>query len=127
LNNYNSNIKLLLDISENNILLDIFLNNIDINKTNTFWPVFLSQNGIREWVIEHVKDGYIDNAFAKMKFDKVNNTFIFSDIYSEVFIKKLYLDIYDTVPIIKDLDVKAIFTKNDMNIISPRHHAIYEA
>lgn len=115
---YNSKLNLSLNADENQILFNININDIDVNKINTFWPVFLDDKGIRDWVIEHISNGYIKDANAKMEFHKnvKNNDFDLFKINSEVNIVGAKLDIYETIPVIENVNAKAIFTENDMNI-----------
>lgn len=117
-NKYNSKLNLSLNANENQILFNINIDNIDINRVNTFWPVFLDDKGIRDWVIEHISNGYIKDANAKMEFHKnvENNEFDLFKINSEVNIVGAKLDIYETIPVIENVNAKAIFTENDMNI-----------
>lgn len=115
---YNSKLNLSLNADENQILFNININDIDVNKINTFWPVFLDDKGIRDWVIEHISNGYIKDANAKMEFHKnvKNNEFDLFKINSEVNIVGAKLDIYETIPVIENVNAKAIFTENGMNI-----------
>ena len=117
-NKYDSKLSLLLNTNENQILFDINIGNIDINRVNTFWPVFLDDKGIRDWVVEHISNGYIKDANAKMEFHKnvENDEFDLFKINSEVNIVGAKLDIYETIPVIENVNAKAIFTENDMNI-----------
>ncbi len=115
---YTSKLSLSLNANEDQILFGINISNVNVNKINTFWPVFLDDKGIRNWVINHISNGYIKDANANMEFKKdlKNNKFDLFKINSEINIIGAKLDIYETIPIIEDVDAKAIFTENDMNI-----------
>lgn len=96
--------------------IDIDINNAFVKDIRIFWPVFLDDNGIREWVIEHVKDGDISNAFAYMNFNFVDGAFTLNSIKSEVNFYNTNIDYYESFPSVTNIDAKAIFSVNDMNI-----------
>ncbi|MDR2077969.1 MAG: DUF3971 domain-containing protein [Rickettsiales bacterium] len=96
--------------------IDININNASVVDVKILWPVFLDDFEIRKWVIEHFKDGRIPQARARMNFNYVGNDFSLTEIESEILLKETKLD-YDTdFPDISNIDAKAIFTINDMNI-----------
>ncbi len=109
--------KLSLDYHKNqDMKIDIDIANAFVNDIRIFWPVFLDDNGIREWVVEHIKDGSISNAFAYMNFEFTDDTFVLNSIKSEVSFYDTTIDYHKSFPVITNVDAKAIFSVNDMNI-----------
>ena len=96
--------------------IDIDINNAPVNDIRVLWPVFLDDLGIRDWVVEHISNGYIDKAFAYMDFDYIDGNFVLDSIKSEVDFVDTSIDFYDSFPIITSINAKAIFSKKDMNV-----------
>ncbi len=108
----------MLENNKNKYDFFIKLKNPLIDEIDRLWPIALSQNGIRDWVIKSVSGGFINEGFVK-----------FSIISEDNFDSKLqYLDAqfdfsnvnlnYDKeFPEINNLAGTAIFTKNNMKII----------
>lgn len=110
-------LKLKLDYYKNkNMKIDIDINNALVKDIRVFWPVFLDDLDIRKWVIEHINYGSIDNAFAYMNFKFIDNIFVLDSIKSEVIFTNTSIDYHKSFPAITEIDAKAIFTVNDMNV-----------
>ena len=97
--------------------LNIYIANTNFNKMDTFWPIFLDDLGIRDWVIQHFKYGNISDAFVKMEFkhDKKDG-FSLDRLQSEVNFSNTFLDYDSAFPAAKNLSGKAIFTQDDVLI-----------
>jgi hypothetical protein len=98
------------------IKMNFDINNASFEKLNVMWPVFLNQLDIRDWVIEHFKSGDITNAFAHMNFNYLNGKFKLEKIDAEVKFTNTNVDYSDLFPKLSNVDAKAIFTIDDMNI-----------
>ncbi len=110
-------LQLSLDYYKNkNMKIDIDINNAFVKDIRVFWPIFLDDYDIRKWVIEHINSGNINKAFAYMNFDFVDNEFILSSIKSEINFKNTSIDYHESFPVITNIDAKAIFTVDDMNV-----------
>lgn len=100
--------------------MDFYIRIQDVfdNELAKFWPVFLNQNNVRSWVIEHLNNGLIKNAYAKFTLTKDvdNQQFQLEDINSEIIFANMDL-LYDKYfPKIANISGVAKFTKNNMAI-----------
>jgi len=83
-----------------------------------YWPTNLDQNGVRKWVIDHVSNGLIKNAFAKFSLlsNKNNDEIELLDMNSEVIFSEMNLCYDQYFPDLKNLLGIARFNKNNMEI-----------
>ncbi len=108
----------MLENNKNKYDFFIKLKNPLIDEVDRFWPIILSQNGIRDWVLKSVSGGYINESFVKFallteensdsKLQYLDAQFDFVDVnlnYSKNF------------PEINNISGVANFTKNNMKII----------
>ena len=117
--NNKNNLDFLMSLNVKNkefMKLNFDLANVKVEELNNFWPLFLDDLGIREWVIEHFKSGIINKAYAYMDFSYNNNNFILDKIDSEVYCNNTLLNYDKNFPAVKNLSAKLVFTINDMNI-----------
>lgn len=100
-----------------NLRIDIDILNGSIADIRVLWPVFLNDLNIRNWVIEHFKDGYFGKTFAQMDFDYNGgkNKFELTRLKSEVNIERVLLDYHRDFPAISDMNAKLIFTAKNMD------------
>ena len=54
----------MLENNKNKYDFTIKLQNALVNEIERFWPINLSQNGVRDWVLKSVSDGVIKQGFA---------------------------------------------------------------
>lgn len=111
----NPNLKMSLAISyekDLEMLFDINLANIAINDLDIYWPNSLSQNGIRDWLIEHGKNGFITKSNAK--FSLKNNDL--KNINATIDLKGYDLKYSPIFPEIKNIEARAEFSKKNMLI-----------
>lgn len=104
---------------EEYIKTDIKVDSARIENLDILWPVFLDQNGIREWVVEHFKYGQGDNLYANMLFEYNTTTkeFEFSKILAGLNFSDTFLDYNPKdMPPFSKLKGKAQFTENDIII-----------
>ena len=117
LNKNTTDFKMSMDVKDKEFMkLNFDIDNAKVGDLNSFWPLFLDDNGIREWVVEHFKTGKINKSFAYMDFEYINNKFVLKDIKSQVNFNNTLLDYDDDFPLINNISATAIFTTEDMNI-----------
>ncbi|MDR1498776.1 MAG: hypothetical protein LBS34_00620, partial [Rickettsiales bacterium] len=110
---------MLLDVKKNELVtMDFDIRNASFEKLYALWPVFLSQLGIRNWVIKHFKSGSITKAHANMdfKYSPKEHKYKLERIGSEVDFTNTYLDYEDTFPPMSKIDARAVFSIDDMKI-----------
>ena len=90
---------------------DVLTNDLD-----KIWPVFLSQNDIRSWVISHITKGVIKDAYAEIKLKNIDGVSTIDNIKSEVIFSGLNLKYSEYFPEISEIDGIASFSKDDMKI-----------
>ena len=80
------------------------------------WPIFLAQNGVRSWVISHIKKGIIKDAYAEIKLKSIKGINVIDDVKSEIIFSGLNVKYSEYFPEISEIDGIASFSKNDMKI-----------
>jgi hypothetical protein len=107
----------ILENNKNKYDFAIKLQNALIDEVDRFWPINLSQNGVRDWVLKNVSNGFIKQGFAKFviiedeldsNLQSINAQFDFADVN---------LNYDKEFPEINNLSGLAMFTKNNMKII----------
>ena len=107
----------MLENNKNKYDFAIKLQNALIDEVDRFWPINLSQNGVRDWVLKNVSNGFIKQGFAKFviieddlesSLQSINAQFDFADVN---------LNYDKEFPEINNLSGLAMFTKNNMKII----------
>ena len=53
----------MLENNKNKYDFTVKLQNALVNEIERFWPINLSQNGVRDWVLKSVSDGIIKQGF----------------------------------------------------------------
>ncbi len=119
-NNPHLSMSLVISRVENNrSKMDFFIRTQNLLQANLekFWPLNLDQNQIRKWVIDHLSDGLIKNAYAKFTLiDNNDKEFKLTDVSSEVIFTEMNLRYDSYFPDLKNLLGIARFSKNDMQI-----------
>lgn len=102
-----------------NLKLNFDILSAPMDKLYVLWPVFLSQNGIRDWVIESLSKGVVEKAFAYMNFKKNydTNDFDLEKIDSKLKFTGSTLKYSDFLPSLNNINAEAVFTINDMNVL----------
>ena len=109
--------KMFMDIKDKEFMkLNFDISNAKVEDLNSFWPLFLEADGVRDWVVEHFKSGKIDKSFAYMDFKYINGEFVLKNIKSEVDFSDTLLNYDKDFPEISNMSAKAVFTVDDMNI-----------
>lgn len=103
-------------LEPNRIDLDIKLKNTPINQIEKFWPVSLSAGGSRTWVVTHLKNGKIDDAFVRFTLNKTAEEFDLTTLDSGVVFSAADLAYSESFPEITGVDGFAKFTKKGMKI-----------
>lgn len=109
-------LKLNLKHIDNNTKLNIYTKKIPVNKLDLLWPVFLDDNGIKQWVVEHINNGYSPDAFVEMEFENKNNDSQLISLKSEVEVKDVDINYADFLPSITNAEGKLYFSQDDMKI-----------
>ena len=109
-------LKLNLKHIDNDTKLNIYTKKIPVNKLDLLWPVFLDDNGIKQWVVEHINNGYSPDAFVEMEFENKNNDSQLINLKSEVEIKNVDINYADFLPSITNAEGKLYFSQDDMKI-----------
>jgi hypothetical protein len=94
----------------------IKLQNVSNDEMEKFWPSYLSDAGIREWVTERITGGMIKNAYAKFSLIKTPAGNQLSDMNSEIVFSGFNLNYDENFPPITNVSGIANFTKNGMKI-----------
>lgn len=94
----------------------IKLHNAPTNELEKLWPVYLHDYGIREWVINHLKNGVVRDAYAKFSLVKNDAQNILEKIDSELIFDGLDLKYEEDFPEITKVNGSAKFTEKDMKI-----------
>ena len=105
---------------ENNINkydFTIKLQNALVNEIERFWPINLSQNGARDWVLKSVSDGIIKQGFTNFAIvdDGLDSTL--ENLNAQFDFANVNLNYDKEFPEINNLTGIAMFTKNNMKII----------
>ena len=103
----------------NNVLLTIKSNKIYLQDLETLWPKILnSKTDIRQWIIDAVNGGTVENIDTKLTFSPSNESDYMLTRVDAIFdLNGNNLNYDKSFPAIKDIIGKARFTKNDMKII----------
>jgi hypothetical protein len=107
------------NLEDSKLKMDFFIRaqnilQVDLNK---FWPISLNQNDVRKWVIEHLSDGIIKNAYSKFTLiGDEKKDFQLSEINSEIIFADMNLNYDSYFPKISNLLGIARFNKNNMEI-----------
>jgi hypothetical protein len=109
---------LISNLSDPQQKLDFYikLQNVLNDELEKFWPTALHENGVREWVIKHMKGGMIREANAKFSLLHDEAGSRLSDINSEVKFSDFELEYGAEFPVIKNLSGVANFTQKSMKI-----------
>jgi hypothetical protein len=113
------NLSLIISALENNqkfFDFDINLKNVLTDEINRFWPISLSQNGIRDWVINHINKGSIDESSAKFSLIQHDNEVQLKNIDAKLNFNNLSLSYDKNFPTIKNAIGSAEFNLNSMKI-----------
>ncbi len=108
-----SNVK---DPQNNHSDFYIKLRNAPTNELEKLWPVFLQDNGIRQWVIEHITNGVISDAYTRFSLDQKEGVNSLEKIDAELNFKGLDLKYGEDFPQITAVNGAAKFTAKDMKI-----------
>lgn len=95
---------------------NIRLQNVPNNETGRLWPEFLKEYGIREWVVEHIKQGTLNDAYTKFALAKNNGVRYLENIEAEINFSGFNINYSDEFPIITNVAGKAVFSKDAMKI-----------
>jgi hypothetical protein len=95
---------------------NIKIQNAGINELEKFWPSALNQNGVRAWVIGHIKNGIIKDSYAKFSLICDEEKSILDKIDAQVMFKGLDLSYDEAFPGIAGVSGVASFSKEKMNI-----------
>jgi len=101
-----------------NSQLDFYikLQNLPNDEMEKFWPKYLHDAGVRKWVIEHVNEGLIKDAYATFTLKNNNAKMSLERIDAKVVFSGLRLKYSADFPEISDVEGVANFTQNDMKI-----------
>ncbi len=106
----------LKNLQNNRFDFYIKLQNAPCNELEKLWPVYLHEEGIRDWVIAHIRNGEVKDAYAKFSLIKNGAETVLEKIDSEVIFSDFDLKYSDDFPEITKVDGVAKFTKDNMNI-----------
>lgn len=99
--------------------LDFYIRLQDVpnEEMDKFWPSALNDNGIRQWVIEHIKHGVVKDAYAKFSLAYEKNVSVLETMDSQLTFSGFDLEYGADFPPILDVSGVANFTKKGMNIV----------
>ena len=106
----------LFDRDRQKSMMKFDISDAKINDLEVLWPVFLSQYDVRKWVIEHIKDGQIKNAYAALTLQSRNGIDYLEKINSKVIFYGATIKYSESFPKISDIDGVASFSKQQMKI-----------
>ncbi|MFM8185512.1 MAG: DUF3971 domain-containing protein, partial [Alphaproteobacteria bacterium] len=117
----NPKLKLSLQLAllQNNKLryeFNIGLKNALINEIERFWPLNLSQNGIRNWVLKSIKNGTMNDGFVKFIIDENLDESELKSLNAQFDFNNVNLTYDKNFPEISNINGLAFFSKNDMKI-----------
>lgn len=95
----------------------IKLRNAPTNELEKLWPVYLQDCGIRQWVIEHIKNGVVRDAYARFSLAKNGDKIELEKIDSSLSFDGLDLKYEEDFPEITKINGTAKFAKNNMDIV----------
>ncbi|MES2677743.1 MAG: DUF3971 domain-containing protein [Pseudomonadota bacterium] len=105
-----------LDPNKQKTVMQFKINNVQTDSLELLWPLFLNENNVRSWVINHIKDGVIKDGYATMIFASKNGQDHLQKIESELAFSGLSLQYHQNFPPISKIDGIASFNKNQMKI-----------
>lgn len=106
----------LQNLQNNHLDFYIKLQDAPGNELEKLWPVSLSEKGIRQWVIKHIKNGMVKDAYAKFSLARNNGESVLEKIDSELNFSGIDLKYSDNFPQITNIGAKAKFSKDAMKI-----------
>jgi len=104
------------DAQNNRLDFDIKIANASNQELERFWPIAIAGQDIRQWVLQHISVGTINNAYAKFSLVTTNGISSLEKIDSEVNFSGTILRYDEYFPTISNIEGIAKFTKNDMKI-----------
>lgn len=102
-----------------NIDLSFNIQNTPVTSLKKLWPNFLDNEVSRPWVLKHIKSGNLPVAKADMNFKLFDNNEDESGLQkidAEVVLENVLLDYDEYFPNVKNINGKAVFTKDDMKV-----------
>jgi hypothetical protein len=105
-----------MDKNQQKITMEFKINDTPTNDLEILWPVFLNENSVRAWVIEHIKEGTIKDGYATMSLQYKNGIGYLEKINSELIFSGLNLKYSEHFPQISNIDGVAAFSKYQMKI-----------
>jgi hypothetical protein len=105
-----------MDKDQQKIAMEFKINNTPTNNLDILWPVFLNGDGVRDWFMEHIKDGIIKDGYATMSLQYKNGIGHLEKINSELIFSGLNLKYSEHFPLISNIDGVAAFSKHQMKI-----------
>ncbi|MCE3255231.1 MAG: outer membrane protein [Rickettsiaceae bacterium] len=105
-----------LDKNLQKMKMQFKVNNVRTNELKKFWPVFLNQNDIRSWVIDHISDGAIKDGYATIILASKNGVQEVQKVDSELLFSGLNLQYDQNFPPISGAEGIASFTAKRMKI-----------
>ncbi len=94
----------------------IRLQDVPNAEMDKFWPSALSDEGVRRWVLEHIKNGMIKNAYAKFSLTCGEKESVLESMDSQLTFSGFDIKYSEDFPPISDVGGVANFTKKSMNI-----------
>jgi hypothetical protein len=107
----------MLENNKNKYNFAIKLQNALIDEVDRFWPINLSQNGVRDWVLKNVSGGFIKQGFANFVIIEDELESNLQSINAQFDFANVNLNYDKEFPDINNLSGLAMFTKNNMKII----------
>jgi hypothetical protein len=108
----------ILENNKNKYDFLIKLQNPLIDEADRFWPIALSQNGIRDWVLKSVAGGSINQGFVKFSITTEENAESKLQYLNAQFdFSKVNLNYDKNFPEITNISGVASFTKNNMKVV----------
>ncbi len=94
----------------------ITLKNVPNDKMEKFWPTSLNDNGVRQWVVEHIKGGMIGSAYAKFSLIYSEEKTELGNMDAQISFSGLNVNYDDNFPPILNASGSANFGINSMKI-----------
>lgn len=92
------------------------IGNVKTNDLDLLWPIFLNHNGVRSWVISHIKGGTIADGYASMIMEHKNGISHLQKIESELAFSGLNLEYDKQFPPISNIKGIAHFNDKMMRV-----------
>ncbi len=98
--------------------MDFAINLKDVPNSSlaSYWPIALSDNGIRDWVLGHIKNGVIQSAKTKFSLLLDKDNFVLDKIVASLTFSGFDLTYSDYFPKITNISGVADFTEKNMII-----------